>query len=81
MPQSKIFWNWKSRIFWGWKGEKGRAKEKERKRVQWNGVEWRGEEKGEECRRELGFNIGEEKGRLPQSISIIFWVRRENVAV
>jgi hypothetical protein len=29
--------------------------------------------------KELGFNVGEEKERLPQSRSIIFWVgRREN---
>lgn len=50
MPHSKIFWDWKSRIFWGWKGEKGRAKEKERRRVQWSGEEKRRVKNAEENR-------------------------------
>jgi hypothetical protein len=33
---------------------------------------------GRETRRELGFNVGEEKERLPWSRCIIFWVGREN---
>jgi len=50
MPQRKIFWDWKSIIFWGWKGEKCRAKEKERRRVQWSGVEKRRVKNAEENR-------------------------------